>query len=481
MTCATGTIAPYVPSAEQPWNRQRAMHLYRRMGFGATHAQLNTALTMNPTTLVNQLVNFALAAPLPDAPVWYDWTRQPIDDYTDYDSEIYTHREEWAMQWLKDMLTVGFREKMALFWHNHFVTEWDTYGCSAYLYEYHKLLQQYALGNFKQFVYDMGINPAMLIYLNGNTNTKESPNENYARELMELFTMGRDNGYTQSDIVEMARALTGWYASYDSCEPASFDAENFDDEDKTILAKTGNFNYDDVIDLIFNQRTNEVATYICTKLYKHFISNEVDTLIVNQLAATFITNNFEIAPVMRQLFKSEHFFNSYNIGPLIKSPVELYLYFVKVLELPYEDGQLVGLYYALMYQGQELFSPPNVAGWPGQRAWINENTLTERWSLLADAMYYLPDSVYETMRTIAIDLTGNSTNPADAAAAIVNHLLVNGVPFKSDYGIATDVFKSNIPQNYFDQGLWSLEWDEALNQMRVLLGHLIKLPEFQMN
>ncbi len=491
MSCATGTINPYVPSGDMPWNRLRASHLYRRLNFGATPQEIKTALTFTPSQVVDQLLNMAIAQTLPAPPVWYDWTREPINDYSDFNSEIYGHREEWGVQWVNDMLTKGLREKLTLFWQNHFVAGWSDYQCSSYLYEYHKVLQQYAFGNFKDFVYQIGITPAMLVYLNGNVNTKESPNENYARELMELFTMGHDNGYTQEDIEQLARALTGWQASSDTCQLTTFDASLFDDTNKTIFGQTANFTYSTAIDLIFSARSSEIAHFICGKLYRFFICNEIDANIVNAMAQTFISNNFEITPVLRQLFKSEHFFDEYNIGHLIKSPIENFVQFVHTLSMPYDDGSVTGLFYMAIDEGQTLFNPPNVAGWPGHRAWINETTLALRWDQISYWIQYFPYSVWYQLRDMVVDVLSTNAgtalseddiiDPALVAATIVDFLVVKGLPTAQDYQNATDVFKGSVPQNYFDEGVWNIGWDEYINQVRQLLYHIVKLPEYQLN
>lgn len=481
MPCATGSINVYVSSANIPWNRLRAAHLYRRMAFGATHQQINAALTQTPAAVVDQIVNAAMIAPLPDPPVWYDWTREPIDDYADFNSDVFYHRDQWGIRWITDMFTNSFRERMALFWINHFVTVWNTYLCSAYLYEYHKLLQVHALGNFKNFVHAVGITPAMLVFLNGNLNTKDSPNENYARELFELFTLGQNNGYTQEDIQETARALTGWQASTDSCAPVSFDDTQFDDGSKTIFGQTANFDYDGLIDLLFAQRSSEIAHFICGRLYRHFVAHDIDDAIVADLAQTFIANNFEIAPVVRQLFKSEHFFDSYNIGHLYKSPIENFLNFFHTLTIPYDNGTITGFFYASVNQGQLLFEPPNVAGWPGHRFWINETTLTYRWQDIGFFIQYFPYSVFDYLIAMIRDVTNDTYTVDLAARTLVDFVLVKGLPHEDDYDVATVIFKGNIPQNYFDDGSWNLQWDEAREQVRALLYHLVKLPEYQLN
>ncbi len=493
MSCATGSIVPYVPSANVPWNRKRVAHLYRRMGFGATNQQITAGLAMTPTALVDQIVNQAVALPLPPPPVWYDWTRFPVDDYAEYGEDIYDHRSEWVRIWLTSMIANGFREKMTLFWHNHFVTEWESYTCSAYMYQYHKLLQQYALGNFKLFAHYIGMTPAMLLYLNNNQNEVGSNNQNYARELMELFTMGQNNGYTEEDVQEMARALTGWKVPYSNeiyaytCGDSFYVPALFDNTAKTIFGQTGNWrndanpaNPDNVVNLIFTYRQDEVADYICTKLYKHFVAPDPDSTIITALANTFKSNNFELAPVIRQLFKSEHFFDEANIGHLIKSPIEFTVGLHHTLQIPYDDDRLNGIYYDCATMAQELFEPVNVAGWPGQRTWINENILTRRWDSGGYYVYYVDDNTLNNWVQLAKDLSGNSNNPTIVATAIADFLLPNGLENPDEYGIATDVFKGSIPQNYFDDGSWNLDWAEAPDQVRNLLIYLIKLPTFQL-
>ncbi|OWY19984.1 DUF1800 domain-containing protein [Sphingobacteriales bacterium UPWRP_1] len=494
MSCATGSIAPYTPSANVPWDRRRVAHLYRRMGFGATNSQITAGLAMTPTALVDQIINQALALPLPTQPVWYDWTRYPVDDYTDFGDESYSHRIELTRQWISNMLAQGFKEKLTLFWHNHFVTEWNNYNCSAYLFQYHKLLHQYALGNFKLFAHYIGITPAMLLYLNGNQNEVGSPNQNYARELMELFTMGQNNGYTEDDIEQMARALTGWKVPYSddidayTCADSYFDAAYFDNTAKTIFGQTGMWRNDadpahpeNVVNLIFSQRADEVAGYICTKLYRFYIANDVDTDIVAALADTFKNNNFEITPVLRQLFKSEHFFDEANIGHLIKSPMELAVGLHHTLQIPADDNRLNGIFYDCADMAQELFEPVNVAGWPGYRTWINENNLTRRWDYAGYYVYYVDDATLDSWVELAKNLTNDSNDPAVVTAALVDFLLPKGMETPAEYETATDVFKGSIPQNYFDEGLWNLDWAEARDQIRNLLLFLVKQPSFQLN
>ncbi len=475
--CATGTLAVYEPRVEKPWNRQRASHLFRRIGFGASLQRTEEALTSSPDQIVDQMIDEAIALPLPPPP---DWANKTQSEYSDFNTEANQERIDWAIQWINDMIQHGFREKMALFWHNHFVTQVESYLCPSWMYQYHRLLQQFALGNFKSFLIEIGKTPAMLVYLNGVQNTRLDPNENYARELYELFTLGRDNGYTQTDIEETARALTGWNGFSSLCAPIEYAGFLHDNGEKTIFGQTGNWDYEDVHNLLFEQRGDEIATYICTKLYRHFVHPQVDEAIVDGLAQTFKENDFEIAPVLRQLLKSEHFFDDAIIGTQFKSPFEYYLTFINDGELPYnrEIIEPIGFFTALL--GQQLFSPPDVAGWPGNRSWIDGNTLTTRWETFDFYLFALYENHPQTLVNLAKALSDNSTDPAIVTQTIADYFIPNGLSAPEFYESATDAFKFEVPQNYFDENLWNLDWETAPVQVALLLRHLSRYPEFQL-
>lgn len=476
--CATGTIDVYVPSIEKPWDKNRVLHLYRRLGFGASPEMVEEALNQNPADLIDTLIDEAISLPLSPEPEWADWNENDYDDFFPQRQEQYVN---WITQWMEDMVTNGLRDKLALFWHNHYVTKFDSYQCPSYMYKYHKVLQENALGNFKAFTKAIGQTPAMLHFLNGVQNTNISPNENYARELYELFTLGQDNGYTQQDITETARALTGWVGGFTFCGPIGFLPEYFDDGEKTIFEQTGNWGYDDVHDILFQQRTQEIALFICEKLYKNFVQPEPSPEIVDELAATFVQNNFELAPVLRQLFKSEHFFDDYTIGTTVKSPVDFYLSFVKELDVPVSYEILEALTYYTFLMGQELFNPVDVAGWPGNRSWINNNTLTGRWQTIDYVIFYMYENHPNLLVDFAKFLSDNASDPAVVAQSIVNHFISNGLNDLMAYERATDVFKWEVPQNYYDLEVWNLDWDTASAQVALLLQHIARLPEFQLH
>ncbi len=475
--CATGTLAPYSPSAETPWDNRRIQHLFRRMGYGPSPVDLQDALAQSPSQLVDSLIDDAINLPLPEPPEWANWN---IDNYGDFLDERQPQFVEWVVKWVKDMLAYGFREKLALFWHNHFVTKVDTYLCPSYTYSYHKLLQQYALGNFKDFVYDMGKNPAMLVFLNGVQSTNIEPNENYARELYELFTLGQDNGYTQDDIVATARALTGYVGLTTLCDDIAFVPFFHDNGLKTIFGQTGNWGYDDVNDILFAQRADQAATHICTKIYRHFVHPEVNEDIVAGLAQTFKDNNWELAPVFRQLFKSEHFFDDYILGAQVKSPVDFFLSFIHESDFPHPDELMEAVTYFIFSLGQELFSPIDVSGWPGNRNWIDSSTLTGRWKTMDAYLLYLFQNYPESLREFALSLSNQSNDPAEITQMIADYFLPNGFFDPETYTRATDVLKWDVPQNYYDEGSWNLYWETAPLQVALLMQYVCRQPEFQL-
>lgn len=478
--CAISSLATYVPSPDTPWNKRRVAHLYRRLGSGATYEDIQAGLNLSPEQLVDQLIDAAINQAPPTPPVWANFV---ASDYEADPDQIFVDRDELRASWFRNFASGDIRSKVALFWHNHFVTQLEVYNCNSYLWSYYDLLHQNAFGNFRTFVEEMGKNPAMLVYLNGNDNIAEEPNENYARELMELFTMGESNGYTQDDIEEVSRALTGWRAAMYECTPPYFDNAYFDNTPKTIFGQTGNWDYDGVHDLIFTARRDQVANYICSEIYKHFVYPEVNATVIEGLANTFKDNNFELAPVFKQLFKSEHFFDETLIAAKIKSPVECLVNLLKESGLSYgdhyDDERLLNIAYVTYQLGQDIFNPVDVAGWPGQRDWLNENTLTFRWSFANNILYNYNDSAKGQLLNLALNLTDSSNDPAVITEAIAEHFI--GRPLEQEHlEVATLYFKGDIPENYYLDGSWTLYWEEAPDQLINLISYLTRLPEFQL-
>lgn len=476
-------LAPYQPSAAKPWTARRVAHLYARLGFGASFAQIQQGLAMSPSELVDKLLDTAYDLGPPDPPYWANWTSADYANNPDPNLG-FIHRDELRRRWLREMLGEGVRAKMALFWHNHFVTELNVYGCNSYLWQYYSLLNEYAFGNFRIFAREMGKTGAMLVYLNGNLNVAGEPNENYARELMELFTMGESNGYTQADIVNLSRALTGWRANMYACTTPYFDPDRHDNGAKTIFGQTANFNYTTAHNLVFTARAGQVSHFIAEKLYRHFLYQHTDEQVVQGLAQTFRNGNWELMPMVKQLLKSEHFFEDIFMHTRYRSPLESMLNIYKaagVEPLQIADNYIDAISYWAYQMGQEVFNPPNVAGWKGYRNWINESTLTARWNYSSAVAYWLSteESSRENLRTIAQALTDDSNDPAVVTAALAEYFLGQNLD-PVHLQAATIYFKSGIPENYYLDGSWNLYWAEVPYQIVNLLYYLVRLPEFQL-
>jgi uncharacterized protein (DUF1800 family) len=272
--------------------------------------------------------------------------------------------------WLDEMVNSEqqLREKLAFFWHGHFACR----NLNAYYQQdLINIIRKHALGNFGTLLKEVSRSAAMLAFLNNQQNRKQKPNENFAREVMELFTMGRGN-YTEKDIKEAARAFTGWQFKLNG--EFIFRANLHDDGSKTVLNKTGNFDGDDVLDILLEQK--QTATYICTKLYRFFVNDQIDPQKVQWMADRFYKSGYEIAPLLKDIFTADWFYESQHIGSRVKSPIDLLVGIRRSLpmDIEKEEGQLV----LQKILGQILFYPPNVAGWPGGYNWIDSSSLMFR-------------------------------------------------------------------------------------------------------
>lgn len=492
INCNTSPLSPLAGALTQ----QQVQHLYRRLGFSASVQTINAGTGQTAGALVDTLINQATnIAPLP-APAWATWNESNYPADEDLAREVRrTQQNEWELAYADAILNNNLRDRLSFFWSNHFVTELDVYDCNAYLYEYTNCLQRNAMGNFRTFVSEIGLTNAMLYYLDGVYNNGNNPNENYARELYELFSLGDGNGYSEEDIIETAKALTGYVERGElGCEAVQFDPEHHDTGPKTIFGQTGNWGYNDVIDILFTQRPNEIAEFICRKLYEFFVhpdsrdeAGNAQT-IISGMATTFIGANFEIAPVLSQLFKSEHFFDADALGVIIKSPYDVYYNFIKETNFAHTETTIATV---INYSGllsQTLFDPVDVAGWQRDRSWINTNFMIGRWLTMEDILdsFYQEDD--EQFRTLGLDIVGGigmtSNNPDLIARPIIDFILPKGLLDESQYQLAFAAFRSDIDPTYYEGGndeTWTLAtWTQAPFQMFLLLTYLSRQPEFQL-
>ncbi|MDG2199946.1 MAG: DUF1800 domain-containing protein [Phycisphaerales bacterium] len=282
--------------------------------------------------------------------------------------------QDW---WLERMIETPrpLQEKLTLFWHGHFATGYRPVEDSYHMFLQNQFFREHGAGNFKDdLVQGIIRNPAMIKYLNNNQNNRDSPNENLARELMELFTLGEGQGYTEDDIKEGARTLTGYTFRDDEFQ---FNARNHDENSKRIFGRGGNWNGDDFVELIFSRPS--ASRFICEKLYRYFVNDapggftKAQESVLRKMSKTLVQSKWELKPVLRQLFLSEHFYDEENHGACIKSPTQLVVQCIRSLHTPARN--LRKLNEACGFMGQSLFNPPSVKGWEGGRKWINTSTL----------------------------------------------------------------------------------------------------------
>jgi len=419
------------PIAAKDWNYDFAAHLLDRAGFGGTPEEVQALAKMTPAQAIARLVRFegtdiSRLAPFdhsgvhdpglepfpPSRPAVTDMAKekgealgikvkptgnrrlQPVVNEFFYwlrASVLETNRVSYW--WANRMLTSPqpLREKMALFWHGHFASN------EAKVRDYRKLLgqlelfQQKGMGNFRDLTVAVAQDPAMLSFLDAGVNVKGASNENFAREIMELFTMGVGN-YTEKDIREAARAFTGW--NYVDLKFV-VNKDQHDDGEKTFLGHTGRLDGIDVIDIIMQQPAT--ADYIAGKIYRYFVRQELSPELQKQLGATLRQSHYEITPLLEKIFLSRDFYSEASVGTLIKSPVQLAVSTYRKLGLKSIPG-VPDFNQTTSALGQQLFSPPTVAGWAGGQSWITPGLLLERGNFARDFLFpdisFLPPDRY---------------------------------------------------------------------------------------
>jgi uncharacterized protein (DUF1800 family) len=435
--------------------------------------------------------------------------------------EFLTVQNWWFDRLLKEDLNI--REKMTLMWSNHFVVGYDVIKQPSYMFVYNQMLRKNALGNLKTFVYEMSIDPAMLFYLNGNQNTYSvkngktlnNINENFARELMELFTLGiydpmtGEKNYTEEDIQQAAKALSGWQPTLTAPFIGQLVPTLHNNETKTFFGQSGNFGLQDIINIIFAKNGGyNVAYFICEKIYMNFVYWVPNTGVVDAMAQKLIASNWELKPVMDALLKSAHFYDQEVIGSQLKNPFELMGSLVREfgLVLPavdasigtVETGKIDGMglktyndqnpthtYLAVVagtVLGQDLLNPPNVKGWAGGHAWVNTGTLPTRkaiaYAVLTFPNYFTGNVPRAKGVKITFDPLGwanlipnaSTMSSADITNALSDQYLAFDLgPIES--GVLDTVISLGLPKDDF-----YLENGRAAGYAQVMA----LLPEFQL-
>jgi uncharacterized protein (DUF1800 family) len=503
------------------WTRNEVAHLLKRTMFGATKQDIDYFLTMSMSEAVDELLNNirTVSPPVRDygliedqEGVFYDdlgvakgdtWINDPnTKSASQILSAINQLRTNSLMKWWAGLIINQQRsieEKMVLFWHHHYSVQQENVGDSQILYHHHKLLRDNVLGNVKDLTRNVAIDPAMLLHLNGFLNSKQAPDENFARELQELFTIGRGSGsgFTEEDVITAARVLTGW--RYDTIPVVStrFDSGEHDSGSKQFSAFysntviSGNSDGYSELDALINMiyATDESCKFICRKLYKWFvyydIDDNVEANIITPLATILRNNNFEIKPVLLTLFKSEHFFDPDNQSCYIKAPFDFLAGTMRELNVTYPDytDYVNGyplfdkIYQAGAIMQQELFQPPDVSGYAAYvqdpmnyELWVNSNSLPARANF---SNGLISDSLIDT-----VAFARNSADPSDP-----DQLVTDMTTMMLRYPLS-DTSKDYVKNNFLlnktsDNSVWTNAWNT--NNTTVIVPALNQLFQFIMN
>lgn len=449
-------------------------HLLWRAGFGVGINQIDDLKNKNIKTLMNELFKedhfseISYDTPDPVSVADYMNSTAPAEKKKEMQRINREQNNELNLNFLNTIVnsTEQMREKMAFFWHGHFASRVVNPKFNRQLLN---TIRKNALGNFKDLLFEVSQSPAMLNFLNNQQNKKDHPNENFAREVMELFTMGRGN-YTEKDVREGARAFTGW--SYDK-EGNFKERRNLHDEgSKTFLGKTGNFDGSDVLNIILEQKAT--ALFITTKIYKFFVNEKPDQDIVNKLSTSFYNSGYDIKKLMTDIFSSTWFYDQKNIGNRIKSPVELMAGIMRILPMHIQNPESLIVYQKLL--GQMLLYPPNVAGWPNGKSWIDSSTLMVRlqipqiWSGLRP-LEYSPrqdDDIDMGMKSRETALNKSFKNPN----------------ITIDWERIEKLFSNKNCEDYLLQNTQSLDMNSVNNfsdkSIKMNVINLMSTPEYQL-
>jgi uncharacterized protein (DUF1800 family) len=523
----TGGLTPYTG----PWGYAQAAHLLRRTGFGLKKSDVDVLLGTTMNNAVDQLLNVSTTPPPPpvnnynnpdftdpDVPLGQTWVNRPYDP----DAEFY-RVESWRGWWYDLMRNENrsILERMTLLWHNHFATQTEIVPWGRSVYEYNQLLRANALGNFKALTKAVTLEGMMLVYLNGFLNTKGAPDENYARELQELFTVGKEGGqtYTEEDVVAAARVLTGWKINFPTNNDTYHFPADHDFTDKTFSAFyggtvitggiDGNAELDAMLDMIFDRP--EVAAFICRKIYRWFVYYNIDDNaeqnVIQPLAEIFRNNNYDIKPVMEALLKSEHFFEAAQSGCFIKTPVDVAIGTLRTFNVTFPDSTpfnaFIMRYYVTAYLSSMSMipgDPPNVAGWQPfrqipqyYRMWINGDTLRNRNALtdVLTAFYLEAGAGGDRINIDLLAFVAQFSDPGNPATLIedLTKLLLPQPLSATKKFLLKSILLSGLPADSYWTDAWNAYLANPNNPMivevvksRLLALHLYvtRLPEYQL-
>lgn len=522
-----------------PFGVEEVVHLLKRTMFGAAPPDVAYFKGLSVSAAVDELLNPTAALPAPpvkdydtsgaDTP---DTNIAPgatwVNDYANSDGTVWGGRRSSFKKWgVGRMIRQdrSIREKMTLFFHNHFATETTVIEDPQCLYKHHALLRSNALGNFKALVRAVTIDPGMLLYLNGNLNTDTAADENYARELQELFTLGKENNpnYTEDDVKAAARVLTGWRIR-NTDDTSYFDNTKHDKTNKqfssfygnTVItgqngATAGDTELDALLDMIFNKKV-EVSQFIVKKIYRWFCYYTIDAAaqanVIDPLAQLFRDSNWDIKPVLGALFKSEHFFDPLNRGCIIKSPLDMTVMLCREYGVAFPDeasqyADAYGMYDFIQWQSsvlnQDFGDPPSVSGWPSYyqapnfyELWINSDTLPKRERLIDTLMVtgYMRNG--HTLIVDPVAFAKSMSNPGDPNLLITDSLaILYRVPLSdaSRNTVKTNILLSGQTTDYYWTNAWNAylaspsdaaAYQTVYTRLRDLYRYFMNLAEYQL-
>lgn len=498
-------------------------HLLDRCTFGPKKKEVDALAGKNISSSLAILTQLPAT---PNPPVSYDAADLEVTlgetwVNTAYNSTYNSYRLRSLRSWWIGLMMgqgVSLVEKMVLFWHNHFVTETEVVNLASLLYQYNQLLRKYALGNIKQLVYEMTVNPAMLIYLNGESNKASAPNENYGRELFELFTIGKGpliadgnyTNYTETDIREAAKVLTGWKVNR-TTNTSFYDSTRHDKTTKVFTDAFGKASiqnkeaeeYKLLVDMIFNKK--ETARYIARKIYRWFMYYQIDQTvedkIIEPLATTLFNNNYEIKPMLEQLLGSEHFFSTDYVGSQIKNPLDFTIGVYRKCEISLSTNVLANyeawneLFYSCRSMEMALGDPPDVAGWPQYykepsfyELWVNSATVPIRASYTDT---FCASGITKGGFKYVIDpfvIAGKLSDPGNVENLIYGlaQILLPVVLSTAQVQQLREVLIPGLPDS-----TWTYEWIKYTanpndttqktiigNKLKALIKAMLRMPEF---
>ncbi len=522
------TLAPYTGL----WTREHAAHLLRRTLYGPTFPQIQQALTLGMQATVDQL----LTLPTTEPPLTFsadDGVSAIGETWVDkvYPAAAQTAESTRRLSlfaWLMSRINQGefsIQEKMSLFWQNHFAAQFAFDSRASYTY--FELLRSSCLGNFRQLVKDITIDPCMLVFLNGASNNKFSPNENYSRELLELYSIGKGpqvgdgdyTNYTEQDVAAGAKILTGWtiqnfLSTTVNTTSSAFVSTLHSGGPKTLSNRFGNAvvnsagatEYKNYIDVIFQQ--TETAKFICRKIYRWFVNydltSEVESTVINDMANTLITNNYELLPVLRELLCSQHFYDLSVRGAIIKNPMEYAFSMYNsslskpTYSLPINTELYYNLYFIIGALGMEYAKPPSVGGWTAYyqapsytRLWANSSLVKLRFDLSDNANALGGINIQGNRWGVDHIALLNSLSMPDSAEDVIEDLVL----LFCTKGLS-DAYKMQL-KALLTNGLpdfeWTLQYNEYLadptnpdtinpikSRMTVTLASIFKSADFQL-